>query len=132
MSERNADPQKPGEAHGGHFRLELVGLTGVSDRPEIAIAALDAAGGSLYSQDIPEDGHFALPQDVLKRAARIVLGASNGKAVVSTEASLSFRAEEFMSQLRGNTLALAEGIWSRFRYHWVCVSGSVQACKRRP
>lgn len=132
MSEQKADAQKPGDAHGGHYRLELVGLTGASDRPQIAMTALDAAGGTLYSQDIGDDGHFALPQDVLKRADRIVLGASNGKAVVSTEASLSFRAEEFMSQLRGNTLALAEGIWSRFRYHWVCVSGSVQACKRRP
>lgn len=131
MSERKTDPKNRGE-DAGTYHLELVGLNGASDKPIIAIVVLDAAGDTLYGQDIADDGKFALPPDILKRADRIVLGASDGKAGVSAEASVSFRAEEFSAQLRGNTLALAEGIWSGFRFHWACVSGSVQACKRRP
>ncbi len=131
MSERKADPKDKGDKPGS-YRLELVGLTSPSDIPAMAVQALDAAGSTLFGQDIGDDGKFALSADILKRSHRIVLGASDGKGGVATEASLSYRAEEFAAQLRGNTLALAEGIWGGFRYHWVCVSGSVQACKRRP
>lgn len=130
MNERKAAPKNAdGE---GAVQLELVGWSGAEERPPITVLALDANQKTIASQAVDAQGHFNLPPDVLKRAHRVVLGAPDGKEGVSEQASITFRADEFAAQIQAGTLALAEGIWSRFRFHWQCVSGSVQACRRRP
>jgi len=114
------------------YQLELVGLPAGGERPKVVVQALDANLGVVFSDEVEPNGSFNLPPDVLKRANRVVLGAPDDKGGVHTDASVSYRANEFAAQINKGTLALAEGIWSRFRFHWACVSGSVQACRRRP
>lgn len=131
MGESTTDSKHEGNKR-GLYRLELVGLTAASDRPKVVVLAVDSANAVLHTQEVGSDGNFTVPADVLKRAHRVVVGASDGKGGVQAEASVSYRANEFTAQLKDGTLALSEGIWSRFNFHWVCVSGSVQACWRRP
>jgi hypothetical protein len=115
----------------GRYRLELVGLGGAEDRPDIVVLVVDAANKVLHRQAVGSDGGFDVPPEALKRAQRVLFGASDGKEGVRAEGAASFRASEFERQIRDGTLALAEGIWGPFRLHWVCASGEVQACRRR-
>jgi hypothetical protein len=131
MKERNQIEKSGGTD--GAYKLELVGLMGsLDDRPPVTLVVLDANQKPLHSQSIGADGRFSLSAEVLKRAHRVVLGAQDEKGGVVADASISYRAEEFSAQINAGTLALAEGVWSRFRFHWACVGGSVQACRRRP
>lgn len=118
--------------NGDSFKLELVGLASEGERPKVVVQALDAQGGVVHAQMVGSDGRFALPAEVLKQADRVALGAPDGKGGIKTDASITYRAGEFTAQIKDGTLALAEGIWSTFRFHWTCVSGSVQVCRRRP
>ncbi|HUG23508.1 hypothetical protein [Piscinibacter sp.] len=131
MGERKTDSTRGKDAHDG-IKLELVGLTAADEQPKLVVQALDAKNGVLHAQEAAPGGRFTMPGDVLKRAHRVVLGAADDKGGVRADASVTYRAGDFMAQVKDNTLALAEGIWSRFKYHWACVSGSVQACRRRP
>ena len=72
------------------YRLELVGLTSGADRPDITIQAVDAKGEVLSAQKVEQDGGFTLSQDVLGRAATIVVGASDDKEGVKGEGGLPF------------------------------------------
>jgi hypothetical protein len=117
---------------GGRYRLELVGLTSVADRPDITIQAIDAKNETLSVQKVEQDGRFTLTGDVLRRAARVVVGASDGEDSVKREGAVSFSAEDFQAQTANGVLALAEPVWSGWRYYWTCVSGSVRVCRRRP
>jgi hypothetical protein len=130
MSERNDSKH----GHDGHdsYKLELVGLAADAERPKVVVQALDKGGGVVHTQVVSADGKFALPAAALKAAERVVLGAPDGKGGVRPDASVTYRASELAVQIKDGTLALAEGIWSVFRFHWVCVSGSVQVCWRRP
>jgi hypothetical protein len=114
------------------YKLELVGSSAAGERPAVLVQAVDPLNAPFYTQEVDSDGRFSLPDDVLKKAHRVVLGAPDGKGGVRADASIGFRAGEFTAQIQDGTLALAEGIWSRFHFNWVCVSGSVQACRRRP
>ena len=131
MGERTTDSKPEGNER-DLYKLELVGLTAAIDRPKVVVQALDAANAVLHTQEVGSDGNFAVPAEVLKRAHRVVLGASDGKGGIQAEASVSYRGSEFTAQIKEGTLALAEGIWTGFISHWVCVHGSVQACWRRP
>ncbi len=126
----------PGQEAAGRkqdsYKLELVGFAAGSERPKILVQALDRKNTALYSQEVGDDGNFALSADVLKRAHRVVIGAPDEKGSVRADASIGYRAEEFLSQIKNGRLALAESIWSRFHFHWTCVSGSVRVCRRRP
>src|SRR5262249_30240706 len=108
------------------------GLTSVADRPGVTVQAVDAKNETLSSQKVDQDGNFTLPADVLRRAAHIVVGASDDKDGVKREGALSFSAEDFQAQTANGVLALAEPVWARWRYYWICVSGSVRVCRRRP
>ena len=130
MAERISDTKPEGNERNG-YKLELVGLA-ADERPTMAVQVLDAANTVLHAQPIQADGSFAIPPAVLKRASRVTIGAADDKGGVQANASISYRAGEFAAQLKDGTLALAEGTWSRFRFQWVCVSGKVQACWRRP
>jgi hypothetical protein len=113
------------------YTLELVGLDPGQERPAVVMQALGAENEVLHSQKIETDGAFAIPPDVLKKARYIVFGAPKDKGIAA-EGSMRFRAREFEVAAANQTIALAEGIWSRFRYQWQCVSGSVRVCRRRP
>ena len=121
-----------GERDRDQYQLELVGLQAGGERPAIVVQAVDAKGAVLHSQEVDATGAFKLPGDTLKRANRIVLGAPDGREGVAAEGAVIYRASEFAAQLKDNTLALAEGVWSRLHLHWTCVSGSVRVCRRRP
>ena len=131
MADRNTDAKRPSNDLES-YKLELVGLTAASERPEVIVQALDANNAVIHTQAVGSDGSFAVPAAALKRAHRVVLGAPDGKGGVKADTSVSYRAGEFTAQIQDGTLALAEGIWAQFKYNWVCVSGSVQACRRRP
>ena len=131
MAERKTG-RKGGEGKRDEYRLELVGFKPGGDRPNVIVQVVDKSNKVLYSQGVGADGVFAIPADVLKRAHRVTLGASDGSGGVAVESAVSYRASEFTAQIRGGTLAVAEGIWSRFLFNWVCVSGSVRVCRRRP
>lgn len=131
MVKRSSDSKPDGDERDS-YKLELVGLAAESDWPRVVLQALDSDNVALHTQDVGSDGGFSIPADVLKRAQRVVLGAADDKGGIQPDASVSYRASEFSGQIKGRTLALAEGIWSRFLRHWVCTSGSVQVCWRRP
>jgi len=131
MAERISDSKPEGNDRNS-YKLELVGLTAASDRPNLAVQVLDAANAVLHTQPVQADGSFKIPPAVLKRANRVTIGTADEKGGVQADASVSYRASEFAAQLKDGTLALAEGTWSRFKFQWVCVSGKVQACWRRP
>jgi hypothetical protein len=131
MVERKTDSKRADDGH-DIYTLELVGISAADDKPTVVVQALDAKNAALHTQEVASDGRFTMPPDVLKRAHRVTIGAGDDKGGVRADASISYRADEFAAQIKGGTLALAEGIWSRFKFHWACVSGSVQACRRRP
>ncbi|MFZ5636127.1 MAG: hypothetical protein ACOY82_06020 [Pseudomonadota bacterium] len=114
------------------YRLELAGLASADDRPAIAMQILDRKNAVLQSRIIGSDGRFDVSTDLLERAHRVLLGAPDGQEGVRADASVVYRANEFLTQIRHGRLTLAEGIWSRFRLLWTCVSGSVRVCRRRP
>jgi hypothetical protein len=114
------------------FRLELVGLQAGGERPKLVVQALDEKQGVLLAQHVGSDGAFKMPPEVLKRASRVIIGADDGAGGVKAGGAIRYRAREFAEQIRNDTLALAEGVWSRLLFHWVCVSGSVRVCRRRP
>ena len=129
--------KRPTAANGGRndsgpYRLELVGLDAASERPDLVVLAVDDARNVLHRQQVDADGSFDIPPDVLKRAHRVLIGVADGKEGVQMASAASFRGNEFARQITDGTLALAEGVWSGFKYYWVCVTGNVQACRRRP
>lgn len=131
MSDRNPDQKYKGNK-GDRYKLELVGLTAESDRPQIVVQALSRDNAVLHTDEVDGDGAFALPAEVLARAHRVVLGAPGDKGGVRADASISYRAGELLGQIKDGRLVLAEGTWSKLRVRWACVSGSVQVCRRRP
>lgn len=126
----HAQPRDPQPT--GRYRLEFVGLDAAGQKPRVAIAAVDAAGTRLHAQEADAEGGFTLPPDVLKRAHRVLLGEPDAKGGVLADTAISYRADDFAASAQRGVLPLAEGVWSVLRRHWVCVSGSVQACRRRP
>ena len=64
-------------------------------------------------QKVEQDGSFTLPSDVLRRAAHVVIGASDGGDGVKREGALSFSVKDFQAQTANGVLALAEPIWSK-------------------
>ena len=129
---KSSNQPESSDGNGGRYRLELVGLTSVADRPGVTVQAVDARNDVLSSQKVDQDGNFTLPADVLRRAAHVVVGASDDKDGVKREGALRFSAEDFRAQTNNGVLALAEPVWSGWRYYWTCVSGSVRVCRRRP
>ena len=129
---KSSNQPESSDGSGGRYRLELVGLTSLADRPGITVQAIDAKNDVLSSQRVDQDGNFTLPADVLRRAAHVVVGASDDKDGVKREGALRFSAEDFRAQTNTGVLALAEPVWSGWRYYWTCVSGSVRVCRRRP
>lgn len=121
-----------GTASGGRdsYTLELAGIQPGAERPAVAVEVRGAGNEVLHSQRVGADGRFTIPPAALKNARIVVFGAPEEKGVAA-EGSVRFRAEEFQAAAASGTIALAEGVWSRFRFHWQCVSGSVRVCRRR-
>ncbi|MGQ0646866.1 MAG: hypothetical protein ACT4P7_04805 [Gemmatimonadaceae bacterium] len=114
------------------YQLELVGLKAGEQRPDVVLQALDRKRTVIYTQDVGKDGSFALPADVLKNAHLVVLGVTGDDGALASETTTTYRAAEFARSIIGGTLALAEGIWSRWPVFFTCVSGTVRVCRRRP
>lgn len=129
MAEEKAG--KRGRGSSDAYRLELVGFRKGEERPGIVVQTLDRKNTVTHSQDVKEDGSFTIPADVLKGAHRVVVGATDDRGGVLEGAS-RFRASEFAEVTKGGNLAIAEGIWGGWFFHWHCVSGSVRLCRRRP
>jgi hypothetical protein len=125
----SARPRKPEGPEG--LKLELVGLPAGGERPDVVVQALGAKNEVLHAQKIGPEGRFAIPPDILKRTEQVAFGAPEGEGLAAGSA-VQFRRTEFEAAIANGTLALAEGVWSRFRFLWQCVSGSVRVCRRRP
>jgi hypothetical protein len=134
MSKRIPDSKRDAGDAGapGTYTLELVGLASAEDMPEIAMQVLDHKHTVLHAQRIGRDGSFGISADLLACAHRVVVGAPDDKEGILADAAITSRAREFMTQINKGRLALAQGIWSRFRLRWTCVSGSVRVCRRQP
>jgi hypothetical protein len=128
MAESKTGPRGGGR---GTYTLELVGLQPGASRPPVLVQAIDAKGGVLHSEKVAEAGTFALPAEALKNARYVVIGGTSDDKTVAEAAAVRYRPQEFEAAVLDGTLALAEGVWSRFRFHWTCVSGSVRVCRRR-
>ena len=115
----------------GTYTLELVGLQPGASRPPVLVQAVDAKGGVLHSEKVGDGGAFALPADALKNARYVVIGGTTDDKTVAEGAAVRYRPQEFEAAVLDGTLALAEGVWTRFRFDWTCVSGSVRVCRRR-
>ncbi len=117
------------------YRLELVGFRAGSERPDILVQAVDRKDKVLYSDKVKPDGAFTITADVLKKAHQVIIGArddnDNNNVALAANSSARFRASEFRALTVDGTIALAEGVWSRFLFNWNCVSGSVRVCRRR-
>ena len=122
---------KGGRETGDRYRLELAGFRPGDERPAIVVQALDRANAVTHSQEVGDDGSFTIPADILRKAHRVVIGAV-GERGEMLEGASRFRATEFAGLAREGTVAIAEGIWSGWFFHWHCVSGSVRLCRRRP
>ena len=120
-----------GKIGGDGYTLELVGLQPGAERPAVVVQVRGAKNEVLHSQKVGADGRFAIPAEALKSARSVVIGAPDGEGIAA-DASVRFRSQDFAAAAAGGTLALAEGIWARFRFQWQCVSGSVRVCRRRP
>ena len=126
---------KGGKRSGGDrdtYHLELVGLKPGDTRPDTVVQVLDRKHAVIHSTPVEADGAFRLPDDVLKNAARITLGAADDSGTIRRDTAVTFRTTDFTTALQGNTLALAEAVWVRWPLYWTCASGSVRVCRRRP
>lgn len=121
-----------GDGGNGRYRLELVGLARGDERPELSVIALKGRKEVILTARVDPDGGFDLPDEILKSADTILIGAPDAAQGVRRDAALSYAAEDFRAEIREGTLAVAEAVWSRFRFFWTCVSGSVRVCRRRP
>src|SRR5262245_50167542 len=127
MAESKTGPRAGGR---GTYTLELVGLAPGASRPPVLVQAIDAKGGVLHSEKVGDAGTFALPAEALKNARYVVIGGTSDEKTVADAASIRFRPAEFEASVLDGTLAIAEGVWTRFRFDWTCVSGSVRVCRR--
>ena len=128
MADSKTGPRAGGR---GTYTLELVGLQPGASRPPVLVQAIDAKGGVLHSEKVGDAGSFTLPPEALKNARYVVIGGTSDDKTVAEAAAVRYRPREFEDAVLDGTLALAEGVWSRFRFHWTCVSGSVRVCRRR-
>jgi hypothetical protein len=113
------------------YQIEFVGLKPGDEAPTIVVQALDQKSQVIHSSQVGKDGVFTLPDDILKKSHRVVVGAPTSEGGVA-KGALRYRAEEFAATIRGGTLALAESVWGKLRFYWTCVSGRVRLCRRRP
>ena len=130
MAERISDTKPEGNERDG-YKLELVGLA-ADERPNMAVQVLDADNNVLHAQPVQADGSFAIPPTSSSARAASRSAPPTARAAFAATPRSATAPSEFAAQLKDGTLALAEGTWSRFRFQWVCVSGKVQACWRRP
>ena len=107
------------------YTLELVGLPHGAERPAALVQAVGAKGEVLHTAKVGAEGNFAIPPEVLKKARFVVIGAPRGEAV-EAEGALRYRVGDFEAAAASGTLALAESVWSRLRFFWQWVSGSVR------
>lgn len=114
------------------YQLTFVGLKAGDARPQVVVQALDEKNKVLHSTDVDADGAFTLPADILKKSHRIVIGAPPPEKGAIAEGGLRYRSAEFTASIRDGTLAVAEAAWKKFFCYWVCVSGRVEVCRRRP
>jgi len=120
-----------GKNEGRGYTLELVGVQPGQERPQVVMQALGEGNKVLHSQKIGAEGTFDIPSEILKKSRFIAFGAPKDDGIAA-EGSVRFRTSEFEAAAANRSLALAEGVWSRFHFQWQCVSGSVRVCRRRP
>lgn len=112
------------------YRLKFVGLKAGDERPAAVVQALDENNKILHSADVDAEGAFTLPDNIVKKSHRIVIGAPPQEKGAIAE-GLRYRSADFTASIRDNTLALAEAAWGTFLCPLVCVSGRVKVCRRR-
>lgn len=131
MNEQESKSGSDGRGN-ARFRVELVGLARGDERPDLSVMALKGRDEVMLVGKVDPDGGFDVPDEALKAADTILVGATDEAQGVRRDTALSYSVEDFRAEMRKGALALAEPVWSRFRFYWTCVSGSVRVCRRRP
>lgn len=109
-------------------RLVLDGLEEGREQPRLSIYALDDAGALFETLDVAEDGSFPLSPELVKRAARALIGPAGAKLEERRQLFAVGR-EELRGLLEsGGELAIAAGIWRKWLAIRRCVSGTVRRC----
>lgn len=110
--------------------LRFVGLPPGQAPPPVAILALDAGRKVLHRAEVGDDGGFDFPPEVLKKATRVLIGPVD--ADPADLGSFSRYRPAAFEKLLGADIAIAAGLWSRWRFITTCVTGTVWRCRRSP
>ena len=89
-----------GDGGNGRYRLELVGLARGDERPELSVIALKGRKEVILTARVDPDGGFDLPDEILKSADTILIGAPDAAQGVRRDAALSYAAEDFRAEIR--------------------------------
>jgi len=116
-------------------RLLLVGREANEPSPTLSVYALDAELHPIAAAPVDERGEFSLPEDAVRRAALIGIGArqETRQALKRSELVL-YRPEQYRALLKDdNIIELVRERWSvLFPTFRRCVSGHVRRCSWLP
>ena len=131
MVERQKDSKKKEKGQG---TINLTGFTSEDKFPDMAVYALDRAGKPLEISKVNDEGSFRIPEKVVEKAHRIVIGPEvEDIAGIERKVLTLYRSEQFKQIMEvGGIFEIPKKDW----YGWIqikrCVSGSVRHCYPYP
>ena len=124
---------KKNDKESGQMRLNFVGLTKDDERPEIVVKATDAKAQTIHVSNVDPKGNFDIPQSVLKKAHRIIIGTDVGDdKSPDSENVIKYRTAQFVEILDRGVINIAKPVWERWYFRLRCVTGKVRLCRRHP
>src|SRR3990172_9960895 len=129
LMEQKASTGKVPRKRGLTGTLRLVGLED-QQAPEMAVYALDRGRGMIYRANVGKEGKFDLPDEVLKKAAYIVIGPDTDKFdELDKNTLMMYRARRFLQQMEiSPVVEIPRPAWPRWLFVTLCVNGSVSHC----
>jgi len=131
MVERQKDSKKKEKGQG---TINLTGFTSEDKFPDMAVYALDRSGKPLEISKVNDEGSFRIPEKVVEKAHRIVIGPEvEDIAGIERKVLTLYRSEQFKQIMEvGGIFEIPKKDW----YGWIqikrCVSGSVRHCYPYP
>ena len=127
-----AEQKKTKRGDRENYQLKFVGLKTGDERPDVLLQAVDQKNRVLHSAQVDAEGNFALPAEVLKKSYQVIIGPPAENGDVASQGALQYRSSEFAASIHDGVFAVAEGAWAKLYFDWVCVSGRVEVCRRKP
>lgn len=112
---------------GGRVRLD--GGEALEERPSLSIHVVGEREQVLASAPVDDDGRFALREDALAEARRVVLTARDTDPADPDTATYALRPHAFRRAVEAGEIAVSDRDWSRFlpwRRH--CVDATLRRC----